>query len=167
MRNLSEVEAAIARFDQHLAPIANRPVDITDPNWLGKLKSVPPALDEANIRGQVETLLVEVLELYVQCDEPTRTALRALFNKYQAFSWAAALPRDLTPDGFRRQLLLFSLKDQGRDTRDAILWLQDICREARSAGLDLKPILDEVGELSSGINRFGMGSTKDLLLKAR
>ena len=167
MKSLSEVEAAISRFDQQLAPIANRPVDITDPGWLDKLKRIPPALDEANIRSRVEALLVEVIQLYAQSDEAARAALRDLFHKYRAFSWAAALPLDITPDGFRRQLLLFSLKDQGRDTRDAILCLQDICREARSAGVELKPILEEVGELSSGIDRFGMGSTKDLLLKAR
>jgi hypothetical protein len=167
MKSLSEVEAAIARFDQQLVPIANRPVDITDPDWLEKLKRIPPALDEAAIRDQVETFLAEVLDTYPQSDEAARAALRDLFHEYQAFSWAAVLPRDLTPDGFRCQLLLFSLKDQGRDTRDAILWLQDICREARSAGVELKPILDDVGGLSSEINRFGMGSTKDLLLKAR
>lgn len=167
MESLSEIKGAIARLDEKLAPIANRPIDISDPNWLGKIIKVPPDLDEADIRSQVETLLMEVLALYVQSDEMTRASLRDLFHEYKAFSWAAAIPQELTPQGFRHQLLLFSLKDQERDPRDAILWLQDICRNAQSAGVELSPILDEVGQLSSEINRFGMGSTKALILKAR
>ena len=166
MKNLAEIEQAISQFDSQLAPIAKRSVDISTPNWLEKLIKNPPALDEAGIREQVERLLEELIDLYAQSDEATRIALRDLFHKYQAFAWAAALPQNSTPEGLRNELLLFSLKDQGRDTRDALLWLQDICKKARSAGVELRPILDEVGELSSEINRFGMGSTKDLILKA-
>ena len=166
MKNLAEIEQAISQFDSQLAPIAKRPVDITNPKWLEKLIKNPPALDEAGIREQVEISLAEILNLYAQSDEATRIALRDLFHKYQAFAWAAALPQNSTPEGLRNELLLFSLKDQGRDTRDALLWLQDICKKARSARVELRPILDEVGELSSEINRFGMGSTKDLILKA-
>ena len=66
MKSASEFEAAIARFDSQLAPIANRPIDITDPNWVAKLKAIPPAPDEANIREQVEALLVEALDLYAE-----------------------------------------------------------------------------------------------------
>jgi hypothetical protein len=51
--------------------------------------------------------------------------------------------------------------------RMAILWLQDISAKARSAGIQIKPILEEVAGLSSEINKYGMGSTKGLLLNAR
>jgi hypothetical protein len=167
MKNLSEIEVEIARFDQLLTPIAKRPVDITDPGWVEKLKNRTPALDEAGIRAPVEALLLEILELYAKSDEGTRVALRDLFHRYHAFSWAAVLPQDPSPEGFRRQLLLLSLKDQGMDTRDEILWLQLICKRAHLAGVDLKPTLELVAGLSSDVDRFGMGSTKDLLLKAR
>jgi hypothetical protein len=66
----------------------------------------------------------------------------------------------------RRHLLLFSMKDQGRDSRDALLDLQDLCREARSAGVNLTPVLREVAELPSDKNKYGMGSTEDMLLRA-
>jgi hypothetical protein len=167
MKSLSEIEVEIARFDQLLTPIAKRPVDISDPGWVEKLKNRTPALDEAGIRAPVEALLLETLEQYANGDEGTRVTLRDLFHRYHAFSWAASLPQDPNPEGFRRQLLLLSLKDQGMDPRDEILWLQSICKRARLAGVDLKPTLELVAGLSSDVDRFGMGSTKNLLLKAR
>jgi len=166
MKSLPEIQGVIARFDSLLTPIASRPIDISDPDWVAKLKHIPPALDEVNIRGEVESLLVEVLSVYAQSDDATRAALREMFHHYHAFTWAATLPRVPSPEGFRIQLLLFSLKDQGSDTRDAILWLQDICRRARTAGVELKPILEQVAGISSQVNRFGMGSTRDLVLNA-
>jgi hypothetical protein len=167
MKSLPEIEAAIARFEEQLVPIAKRPVDIRVPGWVEKLMMRPPALDEAGIREPAEALLMEILDLYAKSDEVSRAALRDLFHQYQAFSWAAALPQDPSPEGFRRLLLLFSLKDQGRDSRDAIVWLQEICRKARAAGVDLKAMLEEAERLSSEVNRFGMGSTKDMIRKER
>jgi hypothetical protein len=57
------------------------------------------------------------------------------------------------------------MKDQGRDSRDALLTLQEICHEAVAAGADTAPVLREVAELSSSANKYGMGSTRDMLLK--
>ena len=91
----------------------------------------------------------------------------ALFVEYKAFAWAASLRSSPTDEeNLRRHLLLFSLKDQGRDSRDALLCLQDLCREARSAGVNPGPVLREVAELSSHRNKYGMGSTREMLLRA-
>jgi hypothetical protein len=85
----------------------------------------------------------------------------------RSFSWAAALPyRPITDESFRAHLILFSIKDQGRDTRDAILALQAICATATSAGVKIGPILKEIAELSSDVNKYRMGSTRSLLLRA-
>ena len=54
---------------------------------------------------------------------------------------------------------------QGRDSRDALLWLQDLCREAKNAGVNPRPMLREVAELSSDKNKYGMGSTREMLFR--
>jgi len=167
MKDLGGWELQMMELDERLRPIAKRPVDITDLNWLALLKRHPRPLDEAGVRPEAEGLLEELLDEYRTGEEATRAAIRGLFMRYPSFAWAATLPDPLTTDeGFRRHLLLFSMEDQGRDTRDAIVWLHDVCKRAREAGIDPAPILRETAQLSSDENRYGMGSTRELLLKA-
>jgi hypothetical protein len=167
MTSLDDFESRIIDLDKRLRPIAHRPVDITKPGWERGLTALPHPLDRAGVRPEVESLLAEVVALYQSSGEEIRQALRKLFAQYTAFAWAASLPaRPTTGEGFREQLLLFSLKDQGRDSRDALLALQHLCREAKSAGVDAAPILKEVADLSSDVNKYGMGSTRGMLLNA-
>jgi hypothetical protein len=155
-------------LEQRLRPIADRPVDITKPGWVLRLKERPHPLDEAGVRLEVEGLLRELVALYRSEGEDGREAVRKLFEEHRAFAWAASLPVSPTTDeGFREQLLLFSMKDQERDSRDALLALQHLCRQARVARVNTAPILKEVAELSSDVNKFCMGSTKEMLLEAR
>jgi hypothetical protein len=164
---LEDFESRIIRLDERLRPIANRPVDVTQPGWWPRLEQRPHPLDEAGVRPETEDLLKELIDSYQGAGEEDREMMRDWFAKYRAFSWAASLPASpTTEEGFRQRLLLFSLKDQERDSRDALLLLQDLCREAGSAGVDAAPILREVAELSSDVNEHGMGSTKQMLLKA-
>jgi hypothetical protein len=57
------------------------------------------------------------------------------------------------------------MKDQGRDSRDALLALRHLYSEAAGAGIDPALLLREVAGLSSTVNKYGMGSTCDMLLK--
>ena len=162
-----EFEALVKELDECLRPIANTPVDITQPGWGRRLQQLAHPLDRAGIRQKTETLLSEIIAAYEKGNGESRQALRGLFAQYTAFAWAATVPLEpTTAQSFRQLLLLFSLNDQGRDSRDALLLLQDLCRGARAAGLKTESILRGVAELSSDINRFGMGSTKQMLLKA-
>ena len=164
---IPRVEALIAELERDLRPIANTPVDITQPGWGRRLRELPHPLDRVGIREKTEALLTEIISVYEQGSEEVREALRGLFTQYKAFSWAATLPaKTPTAESFRQSLLLFSLKDQGRDSRDALLLLRDLCHQARAAGVDTPPILTRVAELSSDLNKYGMGSTKQMLLKA-
>jgi hypothetical protein len=167
MKNLSELERIIAKFDEQLKPIARRSFDFNDPDWVAKLAKTQDPLDETGIRSEMETLLTEVTDYYANCDPETRRVIRSIFEKYDSVAWAATFSQaPTTSDGVRRQLLLFSILDQGRDTRDAILWLHDISARAKSAGIQVRPILEEVAGYSSKMNKYGMGSTKSLLLNA-
>ena len=165
MDKLADWEETISILDACLRPIAQRPVDITDPAWFTKLTGGSHPLDEAGVRSEAEILLAEVIEHYLMRDDATRQAIRELFAKNRCFSWAAHLPfSPTTPEGFRFHLILLSIKDQGIDTRDTILWLQDLCKKASSAGVDTEPVLREVALLSSDADKYGMGSTRSLLL---
>lgn len=167
MKNLSELELIVAKFDEQLKPVARRSFDFNNPDWIVKLAKTKDPLDETGIRSEMEALLTEVTDHYANCDPETRRVIRSIFEKYDSVAWAATFSHTpTTSDGVRHQLLLFSILDQGRDTRDAILWLQDISNRAKSAGIKVKPILEEIAGFSSEMNKYGMGSTKSLLLKA-
>jgi hypothetical protein len=165
MIDLDEVELQIMEIDERLRPIANRPVDITDPNWPALARQRPPALDEAGVRPATMAVLKMLIEEYQKCGPGEHKAIRELYGRYRSFAWAASLQGELTTDAdFRRHLVLFSIKDQGSDSRDAILELQDLCGRASAAGVKTGPILRQVAGLSSDENKYGMGSTKSMRL---
>jgi hypothetical protein len=163
---LEDWEARITDFEERLRPIARRPVDITRPDWLDRLRAGMPPLDEAGVRGPAEQLLDELISAYAKGNNETRSVIRRMFVQYHSFAWAAALPTQrISVQGLRQHLILFSMKDQGRDSRDALLTLQEIVRDADTTGVDKAAVLREVAAMSSSTNRYGMGSTRDMLLK--
>ena len=167
MNSLEDWELRMMELEEKLQPIAKRPVDITRPGWFERLQAGAPPLDEAGVRDAAERLVVEIIAGYAQGTDQTKKAIRRLFQEYESVSWAATLsvPR-ATNDGLRQHLILFSIKDQGRDSRDALLTLQEICQDARNAGLETAPVLREIAAMSSDENKYGMGSTRQMLLRS-
>lgn len=166
MTELAELEEWVALIDLRIEPIATRPVDLTDPDWTRKVEEGPPPLDEAGIRPEAEAALREVLSRYEEGGEDVRAALRALLTRCHSFCWATTLPFELTARGFRQRLLEMSVEDQGRDARDMMVALNELCGQARDAGVDIGPLLLDVAELSNDVDKYAMGSTRDILLKA-
>ena len=107
-----------------------------------------------------------MLSRYETGDEDVRAALRALLERCHSFCWATTLPFAATPQGFRQRLLEMSVEDQGQDTRDMMVALNDLCGQARDGGVGIRTLLLEVAELSSDVDKYGMGSTRDILLRA-
>ncbi|MER5428843.1 hypothetical protein [Streptomyces sp. NPDC002588] len=162
----AELVDRVGRIDALLRPIAQRPVDTADPGWETRMREGPRPLDEADVRAEAEAALRELLTLYRHGDEQDRAAVRALLDRCSSFRWATHLPYEHTPDGFRQQLLHLSARDHGNDTRDELVELHDLCAEARRAGVDIRPLLLEVAELSSTEDKYGMGSLQALLRAA-
>jgi hypothetical protein len=162
---ISEIEDEMARIDALLRPIATRRVDTSDPDYETKLRQSRP-LEEAGVRAEAEAALRAVIALYAEGDDTVRAAVRALFNRYTSFRWAVHVPHEPTPESFRFALLHFSALDQGPDARDELLGLRDLCAEAEEAGIDIAPMLAQIALLSSDVNRYGMGSTREFLLRA-
>ncbi len=146
--------ARIAAIDDLVRPIATR--------------QGPPALplnplDDAGVREETEALLAEIVDAYRTGDEAMRVAIRALWDEHPSFAWAATLPwTPITAARFRDHLTLFSISDQGRDTRDAILAIEAMCEQATRAGVDIQPALRELEALSSDVDRYDWGTTRDL-----
>ncbi|PKT73202.1 hypothetical protein CW362_09695 [Streptomyces populi] len=163
---LAELEERLAVIDACLEPIATRPVDLGDPHWARKAREGPRPMDEAGIRPEAEAALEDVLSLYEEGDDDVRVALRALLARCHSFRWATRLPLELSPRGLRQRLLQISVEDQGHDARDMMADLNDLCGRAWDAGVDIRPLLLDVAELSSGADRYGTGSTRDILLRA-
>ncbi|WP_216590699.1 hypothetical protein [Streptomyces brasiliscabiei] len=166
MEGFAAIAERVARVDAALRPVAEEPVDITDPDWAEKMRQRPSAMDEAGVRAEAETVLRAVLTAYADGDDELRVWLRALFARCTAFRWGTHLPVETTPEGFRLRLLHLSVVDHGDDTRDEILTLRDVCADADRAGIDIGPLLRQVAELSSPVDKYGMGSTRDILLRA-
>ena len=62
-------------------------------------------------------------------------------------------------------MIVFVLRDQDQDNRDAILTLGRYKDRASRLGLDIEPVLREMAELASSRSRFGCGSTRDMILR--
>ncbi len=54
------------------------------------------------------------------------------------------------------------MTDQGRDSRGALLTLQEICQNTRRAGLEIARVLREIAAMASNENKYGMGSTSQM-----
>ncbi|MCI0609555.1 MAG: hypothetical protein L0Z71_10900 [Anaerolineae bacterium] len=152
----------IARLDSALSPIANRPIKFVELLFKPRRRTHP--LDAAGVRAEAEKFLSELTEYYPTADSDIRQSIRKLFENHPSFSWAATLPyQPITDKAFRDHLVLFSIKDHEQDTRDALILLDSLCETARSAGVNIGSILQEIAELSSDVNKYGMGSTRSLL----
>ncbi|MFI7405522.1 hypothetical protein ACIBW9_34465 [Streptomyces sp. NPDC049541] len=100
-----------------------------------------------------------MLSLDEEGPDDVRAALRALLERCHSFCWATTLPFAPTPQGFRQRLLEMSVADQGRDARDMMVALNDLCGPAHDARIDIRPLLLNVAALSSDVDKYGMGST--------
>jgi hypothetical protein len=129
------------------------------------MQSAPHPLDESQTRAAAEGLLLELIDHYQASDEPTRQDIRHLLAEHTGFTWATGVPFPPTSEaGFRAHLIRFVLEDQGRDSRDAILALQALVKEATVAGVRTDPILRAAADLASDVDKYGMGSTRAMLL---
>jgi len=179
LTSVYQLEQAICRLDAKLRRIAKTPpIDIATPGWSKRLPqpTIEPyrsPLDRAGVRAEADRLIADTIAFYAAAPDGEREAIRALFRVYDSFAWASgwdiASPKaPMTREQLRTALLLFSIKDQGRDWRDAIVWLDSLCAQGLRAQLPLAELLTEIAALSSDTVRFAMfegsRSTRVMLL---
>ncbi len=165
MVDIQRWRSELARLDAAIRPIANRPVDPSDPRLSGKVGRFTP-LDEAGVREDAEALLLDILHGYATAAEAERRAVRALVDEYPSFYWAAVPPAGATAAaGLRLRLIHFALLDQRRDSRDAVLWLDDLCRARDVPPGEVASLRAEIALIASDGDRYGFGSTRSMLLR--
>ncbi|MEV4508619.1 hypothetical protein AB0K00_06635 [Dactylosporangium sp. NPDC049525] len=165
--DLRDIEREVAALDAIYRPVATAPVDLSDPTaFTGMAARVGAGLAALGVGERAEAAVRALVEAYAAGDEATRVRIRRLFDRHRHFRWAAHLPRDWDNAAeLRARLVHLSARDQGSDTRDEILALQDLCDRARRSGIDAGPVLDEVAAMSSDLDRYGMGSMRDVILR--
>jgi hypothetical protein len=158
------VDAAV--IDELLRDIAQRPVDVSDPNWMAKLRQAPPPVEEAGVAAEAAATLEVLLDAYETGDAPTREEVRDIFRAYPSFRWAAHLPGQWQSAAeFRRRLVHVSARDQGADPRDELMTIWELCNRARERGIDVEPVLRQVAALSSDVDLYGFGSMQLLIMR--
>jgi hypothetical protein len=162
--DLNEASRIAAKLNRVLKVIADRPVDIDDDQWEEKLRAEPPALDEAGVREEAESLMSRLLDYYTSGTAADRDRVREIMRQSPAFVWAT--PIDGSPEtaaGFKRRLLRMSACEQTGDIRDTIVELDEICRIASKHGVDTVAIMKAVAAVSSDAVGDSIGSFKQVL----
>jgi hypothetical protein len=78
--------------------------------------------------------------------------------------YSAVIDADLeTLEGFRRHMILFVIADQGKDTRDAIVTLGEYRELGHKHGYDVDAIFKQLATVASDHDKYGWGSSRDLL----
>ena len=164
--DLASLQEDVAVMDVLLRDIANRPVDVMDPDWMAKLSAQLPPAEEAGVAAEAAAALVALLDAYDSDDERTRAAVRHILRVHPSFRWGVGLDGTWSSAAeFRRQLILISARDQAQDPRDELVTLWALCAQGRERGIDIEPIVREVAGLSSDVDHYGMGSTRFLLMR--
>ncbi|MCX2952822.1 hypothetical protein [Lentzea sp. NEAU-D7] len=146
-------------------PTALRPVHLNNPNWAAELADRMPPAQEVGVGDEAEAVLADLLGPTSGATNPPAPPCARSSTATRSFRWAATLPFDETAlQSYRSQLVKVSATDQATYTRDVLLWLWDLADRARAAGIDIVPTLVEVAEMSSDADRYGMGSTRKILL---
>jgi hypothetical protein len=154
--NFKKAEAIAVVVDAKLRPIAKARVDISDPDWMDKMRRSRP-LDEAGVRPEAESLLLSLLDAYASGTAARRARIREFYQKYSSFRWATAVPQSgATPEGFRLRLLQLSMMAGFEDPRELALNFTSIIDTAKAAGVAMNPILAEVAAVSESPFREGL-----------
>ena len=113
-------------------------------------------------------------ELYLRGDAALRREIRHSFNEWtavrgrvlaKAWSFADKLADTCDDRWLRLGLAAVSIDDNGTDFRDTYVALGDLYICAVRCGMDPRPYLEEVAEISSGVPTIERISTRDFLLR--
>lgn len=155
-----------AKFlDKQLMPIVHADVDINDPDWREKLENEPHPADQSGLRAAIADLFNEIVGCFEALNHEHRQRVIDLMGENDSLMYSAVIDADYnSPDGFRKYLILFVIKDQGKDTRDAIVTLTHYRQDGEQRGIDVNEIFREAAGMASTKDKYGWGSTRDLLL---
>ena len=152
-------------LDSMLRTIVKKEVDVTDPDWMEKLANRPHPADESGLREEITDLFDEIVDQFESLNDMQRQAIIDLMEDNDSLMYSAVIRANLdTLDGFRRNMILFLIEDQGKDTRDAIVKLGHYRELGQKHGYDVDAIFEQLASIANSHDKYGWGSTRDLLL---
>jgi hypothetical protein len=161
----SDWKLQIESLDERLHSIVHAEIDINAPDWEEQLSNSPHPADESGLRTEIETLFNDIIGHFESFTPEHRQAIIDLMDENDSLMYSAVIDADFdTPDGFWKIMILFVIEDQGKDTRDAIVTLGHYRKHAQQLGLDTDRIFNQLAVLASNRDKYGWGSTRDLLL---
>ena len=115
-------------------------------------------LAKNNIYEEINAFYDQLMPQYLGAVDAEREQIRSLFQKKRGlqnvllgFAYRAAdginSPSDIPP--LRLGLAAMSIEDFSVDYRDSLLALAELCVRAERAGIDPRPVFDEIAEMSS------------------
>ena len=151
-------------LDSRLRPIVQKEVDINASDWQEQLANTPHPADESGLREVITCLFNEIVDQFETLDVKQRQAIIDLMEKNESLMHSAVIDTDLESlEGFRRNMILFVIEDQGKDTRDAIVALGKYREVGNKHGYDVDAIFEKLSAIASDHDKYGWGSTRELL----
>ena len=168
---LQKWSATLPKINAPLKAFGQQEVDISAPDWFERLVEMPTPLDEdENLRVEFNSVTSEIVDVYVQSTVEQCHRIREFLSQYEGVLHFLGVSSKLIKTQkdiglFRAGLAMLSIENQGRDARDTIVALEELCKAAKQAGIDVSSYLKEIAVLSSDVDKYGMGSTRDLFLQ--
>ena len=139
------------------------PIDVNQKDWLEKAKfqSVGFLKDNEDLISEVTKDLILNFE---KLNESERTRILVELDKTRYLNEYLTLS-SMDRGSFKNSLLVLIIQNLGNDSRDSLLELNKILKEAERRKIDYKKIINNLIPFASDLNKHGQGSMRDILKK--
>jgi len=138
-------------------------IDRNDPDWMAQAQS-----RSSEYRAAHQHLLHKISRALLDTFESRTAAERILIWDTLAETVTLCDYLDVPAEeaGFENELLLLIIKNLGSDPRDRLLLLNDLIIVEQKKNLQYRETVQRLLPLADDRDKYGMGSTRDLLQKA-
>lgn len=145
-------------LDSTVRPILETP-------YTSEVESFFKELDALGLKDRANAMVNQLIDQFPKLNARNRLSLSELVNQYDGVNWLTDITEKIeTYETFKANLIWFAILDQGKDTRDAILSLRSLIEKGNALDYPVKTLLQEVSELASQEDKYGWGSTRNLIL---
>ncbi len=146
-------------LDSRVKPLINAP-------YTGDSSSFYQELHALGLKSRADVIVQQIVAEFPELTAENRRRVSELVNRHGGINWLTDFMRKVESiEAFRMSLTWFVIMDQGKDTRDAILELESYISKGKTLGYPVKALLQEISRMASEQDRYGWGSTQDLILK--
>lgn len=150
----------LVRINTLLKPILDVPY--TQDSSLNAIKN---KIDKLGVNNIANAIVNEIMVVFPKVNSSQRQRISDLIGKNDRILWTLDFNEQTNSiKTLEKQLLWFIIRDQGTDTRDAILELNELVNNCEKLGFDVANMMKKYSHLASTKNKYGWGSTQSLIL---